>query len=387
MGKRRRRSRANGEGWINKRADGRWDVGITVHTAEGLKRIRTTKRRRENADRWLTEQKAKRGMGLAFDAAKLTFAEYLERWLELGVKGSVKAGTYLSHRSNVRQHLAPALGGIRLGKLTAAHLQSLYHAKVAEGLSPRTVLGIHGTARKALGQAVKWDLVPRNAASNASPPRPEQAKVMPLSREEAKALMKAAEGHRLKAMYALALATGARHGELLALSWADISYTNDGAEIAIRHTYARALPKREGGQSFEVGTPKTGRARVVAVGQRTAEALRSHSRLLKEERLEHGPGYREGGLVFPQASGKPLSPRTSAREFRRVCRQAGLSAEVHFHTLRHTFATMHLLDNTPVKVVSEALGHSSIKQTMDTYSHVLPNMQKEAAARLDSVLF
>lgn len=387
MGNKRKRTRANGEGWINRRKDGRWDVGLTIHSAKGLERIRTTKTLRKDAEKWLTEQKAKRGLGLSFDASKLSFGEYLEQWLELGVRGAVKDGSYLTHRSHVRCNLIPALGTIKLSKLTGAHFQALYHRLISNGLKPNTVIAIHGTARKALGQAERWDILYSNPAAKAKPPKAEQEKVIPLKREEAIALMAAAKDHRLRAMYTLALATGARHGELLALSWQDITYTSVGADIAIRHTHARTIPKREGGEGFKVGTTKTGKGRVVSVGLKTATALRVHSRLLKEERLACGSGYQESDLVFPRNTGKPLPPRSSNREFRNVARQAGLPESVHFHMLRHTFATVHLLNGTPAKVVQEALGHTTISQTLNTYSHVLPTMQHDAASTLDATLF
>jgi integrase len=386
----RKRYRANGEGWNNERADGRYDVGLTIHTPDGPKRIRTTKRTRAEGDAWLAEQKRSRNLGTVnFDAGFLTFGEYLERWLEDGVKGVLKEGSYLTHRNIVRRHLKPSLGRVKLAKLTAAHFQALYRQKLEEGLKARTVLGIHGTARKALGQAIRWDLIPhgKNAAANARPPRPEDAEAVPLSREEASRLLKATEGHRLRALYVLALSTGARHGELLALRWQDVSLREDGAEVAIRHTFSRAIPKKEGGTSYSVGTPKTGKARLVSVGRKTAQALRAHKSLQAEERLALGPRYQDSPYVFTDAKGGILNQRTSIRAFNALCEEVGLPEGTRFHALRHTAATVAFQEGVPGKVVSEMLGHSSIKQTLDTYSHVMPGMQEDAAIKLDGALF
>lgn len=386
MAQKRNRQRANGEGWILKRKDGRYDVGLSYLTPNGIERARTTKRKRKDADAWLTEQKARRGLGLAFDAAKLSFADYLERWLETGVKGSVKEGSYLTHRSNVRRHLIPSVGSVRLAKLTAAHFQGLYGAKLAEGLSARTVLGIHATARKALRQAERWDLVQKNAAANAKPPSPKQAEVIPLSEGQRRAFLEIARGEPFEAMYVLALATGARHGELLALTWDDVVFSETGAEVSIRRTYSRAMPKREGGESFAIGTTKTGRGRTVSVGPKAANALREHKRRQSEDRLAFGGDYKDEGRIFCRRDGGPLTQRESSRRFSVLRERAGIPKTFRFHALRHTFATMHLSSGTPAKVVQEALGHATIAQTMNVYSHVLPNMQRDAAARLDALL-
>jgi len=386
MGKKRNRTKANGEGWILKRKDGRYDVGLSWLGPNGIERTRTTKKRRKDADAWLTEQKARRGLGLAFDADKLPFGDYLERWLETGVKGSVKESSYLTHRSNVRRHLVPALGPVKLQKLTAAHFQGLYGAKLGEGLSATTVLAIHAKARKALSQAMRWDLVQKNAAANAKAPTPKSIEVTPLSDGQRRAFLEVAKGEPFEAMYTLALATGARHGELLALTWGDIAFSEAGAEVSIRRTYSRAMPKKEGGESFAVGTTKTGRGRTVSVGAKAAAALRDHRRRQAEDRLAFGGDYRDEGRVFCRRDGGPLTQRESSRRFSILRARAGIPSTLRFHALRHTFATMHLANGTPGKVVQEALGHTTIAQTMNVYSHVLPNMQKDAAARLDALL-
>lgn len=187
-------------------------------------------------------------------------------------------------------------------------------------------------------------------------------------------------------MYVLALATGARHGELLALAWDDFAFSPDGAEVSIRRTYSRALPKREGGESFAIGTTKTGRGRTVSVGPKAAAALKEHRRRQAEDRLAFGGDYHDEGRIFCRRGGAPLTQRESSRRFSILRERAGIPPTFRFHALRHTFATMHLTSGTPAKVVQEALGHATIAQTMNVYSHVLPNMQRDAAARLDALL-
>jgi len=378
--------RANQEGGLSRRKDGRWDASIHVYTIGGPKRIRTTRKTKAEADRWLTEQKSKRNMGLALGAEQLVFGKYLERWLEDGVRGTVKEATYLIHRTHVRRHLAPALGSVRLDKLRADHFQALYREKL-KTLSAQTVLGIHATARKALQQAIRWDLIPhgKNAAANARPPRPKK-KVDALSREEARRLLEASRGHRLHAMYALALATGARHGELLALKWEDVTFRGDKAEVAIRHTMSRAWPVKEGGSSFAVGDTKTGKGRVVSVGPNVAAALREHKARQNEETLALGPAWQESGHVFTKTNGRALSERESSRYFAQVKREANLE-RAHFHMLRHTAATLAAEGGAHPKTVSDMLGHTSVMQTLDTYSHVFKGAHETLADKLDAELF
>jgi integrase len=379
--------RANHEGGLSQRKDGRWDASITVYTLDGPKRIRTTRRTRAEADRWLTEHKSKRNMGFAPDVGNITFGEYLERWLEDGVKGSVKNSTYLVHRTHVRRHLTPALGSVRLNRLRADHFQALYREKL-KTLSAQTVVGIHATARKALQQAIRWDLIPhgKNAAGNAKPPRPKKKEVESLSRKEARRLLEASRGHRLHAMYALALAGGIRHGELLALRWDDVTFRNDKAEIAVRRTVSRDIPIREGGKSSAVGDTKTGKGRVVHVGAGVAALLREHRKKQNEERLALGPAWQESGHVFTKTNGRVLSERESSRYFSLAKREAGME-HVHFHMLRHTAATMAGEGGAHPKTVADMLGHASVMQTLNTYSHVFKGAHETLADKLDEELF
>src|SRR5215208_6529237 len=198
----RGRSRANGEGSISKRKDGRYDVELPVHTPEGTKRLRSTKKTKVEADRWLTEKKYERNSStsLAFDADRLTFGRDLQRWLENVVTGSVARHTYKDYEGKVRLHLVPALGKVELKDLTAAHLQYLYRSKIEEGLSPRTVGYIHTTASKALAKAEEWDLVRKNVARYAKPPKLKEKEHRTLTVPQIKVFFEAAAGDRLKAL-------------------------------------------------------------------------------------------------------------------------------------------------------------------------------------------
>lgn len=333
----------------------------------------------------LTKAMVDRDGGIDFNVEKITFGEYLERWLSDSVRGSVKERTLMSYEQMVRNHLIPALGHAQLRKLTAAHLQALYRQKLENGFSTRTVLGIHGTASGALKQATRWGLIRANPASATQPPSSKRSEVKALTPHQIKTLLEAARGTRLYALYALALATGLRHGELLGLRWEDVERKGTGGQLMVRRALVQSRPKGSGGEGYTFGTPKTGRARVVSFGSRVAGILREHRKRQAGEKLAYGPNYQDSGLVFTDEGGGKLSPWKSGRIYNQLAKRAGLSG-FRFHDLRHTAATLALQEGIHPRVVQEMLGHARISQTLDTYSHVLPNMQAEAAEKLDSAL-
>jgi len=254
----------------------------------------------------------------------------------------------------------------------------LYRDKLDTGLSPRTVQLVHTTLRKALNQAVKWVLVPRNVADAAQAPRPTKREIRPLTLEQVRELLNAARGDRLEALYALAVSAGLREGELLGLRWEDVDF--DRAILRVR----QQLTRTRDGLSFTA--PKRGKSRSVQLTPNTTRALRDHRKRQLEERVGSAGLWQDSGLVFTTGRGTPLDvANLTYRSFRPLLERAGLP-KIRFHDLRHTFATLMLSNNEHPKVVQEMLGHSTITQTMDTYSHVLPNMQEQAASRLGVLL-
>jgi integrase len=185
-------------------------------------------------DEKLTKAKANRDSGLLFDADNLKIGEYLTRWLEDSVKDTVSKRTYERYEQMVRVHLKPALGRIKLKALTPTHVRGLYREKLNSGLASRTVNYIHTTLHKALKQAVADGLIPRNVTEAVKAPKPTKKEVRPLSREEAKAFLRAARGDRLEALYVLAISTGMREGELLGLRWDDIDL--EGGKLSVQRS-------------------------------------------------------------------------------------------------------------------------------------------------------
>jgi integrase len=373
------RKRGNGEGSITRRKDGLYMARYTVETAIGAKRKTLYGKTRGEVSEKLTKAMADRDDGLVFDADNLKVGEYLERWLVDSVLDTVRPTTYERYEQIVRIHVRPALGSVKLKNLTPVHVRGLYREKLEAGLSARTVQYIHVTLHKALKQAVQDGLIPRNATEAVKAPQVRREEMRPLSAEQVKVLLEVARGDRLEALYVLAIHTGLRQGELLGLKWEDVDL--ESGTLRVRRTLVTA----KGGPVLTA--PKTkGSRRSVKLTQDAVEALRSHLKHQLQEIDRAGSLWRENGLMFASESGEPLDRRylTSCR-YKALLKRAELPM-IRFHDLRHTCATLLLSKNVNPKIVSEMLGHASIAITLDTYSHVLPNMRDQAAAAMEDAL-
>ena len=377
------KSRANGDGDVfpRKNKAGKITSYRGAYVGPDGKRRYVSGRTKEEARRALREARANTDQGLLFDADNLKVGEYLDRWLADSVSDTVKATTFERYEQITRLHLKPALGRVKLKALTPAHVRGLYREKLEAGSSARTVRYIHTTLHKALKQAVMDGLIPRNATEAVKPPQPTREEIHPLTPEQAKRLLQVAHesGDRLEALYVLAIHTGLRQGELLGLKWDDVDL--DDGSLQVRRTLA--ITKN----GFVFTSPKTsGSRRSVKLTQRATEALRSHLERQLGEIDRVGSLWSENGLIFASETGEPLDRRAVTKlKFKPLLKRAGLP-EIRFHDLRHTCATLLLTRNVNPKIVSEMLGHSTIAITLDTYSHVLPNMRDQAAAAMEEAL-
>jgi integrase len=354
-----------------------------VYTAEGRKRRTIYGKTRAEVAKKLAKALSDREGGLVFDDKGLTVKEYLERWLKDSVRGTVKQRTLENYGYVVKLHLVPALGHLKLKAVTPMHVQSLYSSKLDSGLSVRTVRLVHTTLHKALKQAVRWGLVPRNVTQATSPPklsRDARKEIQPLTREQALALLDTVRGDRLEALYVLALTAGLREGELLGLRWQDVDL--EGDTLCVRQQLSRT---KKDGLCFT--TPKSPRSRrSIKLTRSAVDALKRHKAAQNGERLRLGTLWQDTGLVFTSVKGTPLDvANLTYGSFRPLLERAGL-ARIRFHDLRHTCATLLLLRNVNPKIVQEMLGHANISETMDTYSHVLPSMQESAVSAMESAL-
>ena len=375
------RKRGNGEGSIYQRKDGRWVGQYLVYTAKGPKYRYLYSKTRQDVAKKLTKAMADRDGGLVFDAGALTLGEYLDRWITDSVRDTVRQRTWERYESIVRVHIKPALGGVKLKALTPTHVRGLYREKLDAGLASRTVQYIHTTLHKALKEAVADGLIPRNVTEAVKAPRAKGKEINALSPAQARAFLEAASeaNDRFEALYVLAVTAGLREGELLGLRWDDLDL--DAGTLSVRRTLSEA----RSGRFFEA--PKNGKGRSIRLTKQTVEALRSHRKRQNEQRLGLGTLWQDKGLVFPAQAGTPMNAKNlTARSFKPLLERAGLPRTVRLHDLRHTCATVLLGKGVHPKIVQELLGHATIAITLDTYSHVLPNMQGEAVTAMESAL-
>ena len=373
------KKRGNGEGSIHRRKGGGWCTQYTVYTANGRKRKTLYGKTRQEVATKLAKALSDRESGLNFDAEGLKLGEYLSRWLEDSVKDTVRNTTYARYEQISRTHIVPMLGSVKLKTLSPTHVRSLYKEKLSS-LSPRTVQYIHVTLHKALKQAVNDGLIPRNATEAVKPPQVRRKEIRPLTPEQVKVLLDAASGDRLEALYTLAVHTGLRQGELLGLKWEDVDLESGSLHVKRTLTTARGGPR--------LAAPKTkGSRRRVSLTKGAVDALRAHLARQLEEIDRAGSLWQENGLVFASEIGEPLNRHDlTSRRFKPLLKRAKPSEKTRFHDLRHTCATLLLTKNVNPKIVSEMLGHATIAITLDTYSHVLPNMQDSAARALEEAL-
>jgi integrase len=209
-------------------------------------------------------------------------------------------------------------------------------------------------------------------------PQPRRAEIRPLNRQQICALFEAVSGHRLEALYAVAVTAGLRQGELLGLRWEDVDL--EAGMLQVRRTLSEA----RSGRISEA--PKSGKGRQIRLTRMATEALRAHSRVQLEERMKLAGLWQDQGLVFPSQVGTPLSARNLQRHFKRLLERAGLTKSFRFHDLRHTCATLLLRQGVNPKFVQELLGHADISLTLNVYSHVLPDMGDAAAGAMDDAL-
>ena len=365
---------------ITKRKDGLFQGMYTAQTPDGPKRKYVYGRKKKDVQRRLAEAMGDAARGIVFDAGTLTLGQWLDSWLSTCVKPLVDAdklaySTYKRYAGIVGKHLKPALGRRKLKDVTRAEVRKLYAAKGAT-LSPRSVDYIHITLQKALVQAVRDDLIPRNVAAGERPHSTRHAapdRVKALSPAQVRAFLDAARGTRNETLYVVALHTGLRQGELLGLRWADV----DGGKVSVR----RALKITAHGLGF--GPPKNKASRrSVTLNRTAAGALRAHKVRQNQERIA-AREWHDMGLVFQNRVGKPSDPTNLYyREHKPLFTRAGLEGFT-FHALRHTFATALFSRGEHPKRVQSLLGHSSITQTMDTYSHVIDDIGGDAVGGLD----
>ena len=373
--------RGHGEGSIYQRSDGRWAASISL---EGGKRKTFYGKTRREVQEQLKTALHEQQKGLFVTGPQQKVGQFLTHWLENVHKQSIRSRTYERYEEIVRLHLVPGIGHHQLQKLSPQHLQSFYTKKLEEGLSPTTVISFHNVLHKALETAVRWNLVSRNTCDLVSPPRRKHFEIQPLSTEQVQQLLATARGHRLEALFILALASGLRRGELIGLKWQDINFLT--GMLQVRRILTR-VPSKLPGKGYVEAEPKTDKGRrSILLPPFVIEALREHRVKQLESKLKAGSAWQDHDYVFCTSIGTHLNPtRDVLDQLKALLQKAGLP-DIRFHDLRHSAATMLLGMGVHPKIVQEILGHNQISMTLDTYSHVLPTMQREAMSKMNDAL-
>lgn len=374
-------------GHIFRRSKTSWTIkhDIAPDPETGRRRTRqvAVKGTKRDAERELTRILGEIERGGYVEPTRMTVGEWLVLWLSDYAPSKVSAKTLERYAEILHAHLRPALGAIRLRDLTPDQVQAFYNRSLASGrldgqggLSPQTVKHHHRLLSQALRRAKRSGHIDRNVCELVDPPTVERRDMAILDNAETSRLLRATEGRRIYMPILLALWTGMRRGEVLALKWRNVDLTR--AELRV----VQSLEQTREGLRFKA--PKSGRGRVIALSASIVQALRKHEIEQKKERLRLGPIYQDNGLVVAMEDGRPYRPHHITQTFRETARALGLA--VRFHDLRHTHLSQLLAAGVHPKIASERAGHASVAITLDIYSHAVPSLQEDAAQRFDEIM-
>jgi len=359
------------------------NLGVDPITGRRKQQWLSVKGTKKEAEKRLSDVLHQLDTGTFMKPGKTTLGEFLERWLKDYAWPNLAPRTAEGYEHIIRRHLIPSLGNITLTQLKPEHLQRYYSEKLSEGrcdrkgaLSSTTVRHHHMALHTAMYSAVKWGLLPKNPADAVSPPPTRQIEMHTMDEDDMHTFLEAAKKTPYHALFYLALFTGMRRSELLALRWSDI-------DLLLCQVYvSRTLHQLRDG-SIVYRAPKTAKGRrMIALTPSTALVLREHGERQEAMRVLLGKPLTDDDLIFSQLDGKPLLPNTVTHNWIKLVRRTGLHG-IRLHDARHSHASLMFKQGTHPKIVQERLGHSSIQITLDTYSHVAPGLQEKAAARFD----
>jgi len=366
--------RANGEGTIRKRADGRYEAMIRYGNGQRKSAYAKT----QAAARELLEQ-MKRDVhdGITLSPSDQTVREYLESWLAT-LPGTIEVATETTYQSYVRNHIAP-IAQVRLADLTAQHIQQLYSKELKAGLSSTSVNHLHSILHNAFKQAVAYGVMRVNVTELVKAPRIQRPNWHTFNREETARFIEAVQSNRFAAAFILAVTTGMRQGEILGLQWKHVNLATGIIRVQT------ALKFQE--HRFQLLHPKSSSSRrTIILSEVAKSALERHEHQQEQAKVVAGSAWDSAwNLVFANSIGRPMNASNLlGRDFKQILRANQLPM-IRFHDLRHTCASLLLEAGVHIKIVSELLGHSSITLTLNTYSHVIPGMHGRAAEAMDSL--
>lgn len=373
--------RARGEGSVFQRKDGRWVVQLEL--GDGKRKQYYVKTEKEGIKK-LRQAQNELEQGTLATGPQRKLRDYLEDWIENIHKDKLRISTYVKYKKLVGYIADDGLGDVWLQKLTPEQVRRFYtkmgtdKTKGGKGLSTKTVHEIHGVLHLALNNAVAWNYIGKNVCDLVKPPRVVSREATSLTLEQAQKLLNTAREHRLEVLLTMAVVTGMRRGELLALRWSNVDLEHQ--TLLVLHTvdyippygYVETEPKTKAGK------------RLVSLPSSLVDVLKQHYTQQLEQRLKVGDTWENRDLVFPDLHGGYFNPVHLSRLFWQLLQKAGIP-HMHFHDLRHSAATILLSMGVNMKAVQERLGHSDISITLGIYGHLLPTMQQDVANKWDDV--
>ena len=373
-------------GSVYKRPEtGRWEyrfeAGADPLTGRRLRVAKTGFETKREASAAMRVAMAAHAGGRSVRSDRVTMAAFADQWHE-AIRPSVRPSTWVNYRDYLDGYVTPVIGGTALQDLTPMRLNLLYSHLLQQGrvrgnggLAPKTVQNVHRMLHRALRDAVKWDLVPRNVAEDASPPKSRRPQLSIWAPDQLGAFVEHVADDRFFALWLLVATTGLRRGELAGLRRHDIDFVHATVNPRVPRVVV-------GGRAEESETKTSSGERAMALDPTTSEALRVYVTTWDAERAALG---QDTQLLFVWPHGQALHPDTITAMFRRHCEAAKLP-RIRLHDVRHSYATAALKAGISPKIISERLGHASAAFTLQTYAHVLPGMDREAASSVAELI-
>lgn len=369
-------------GNIRERSKGSYTITISLPsdpiTKKRKQKYYTFKGTKKEAEKFLTEKLRELDMGLIVDNTNMNFSDYLDFWLKNSCKDKLSINTYEEYELKVNKHIKPYLGNIKLDKLKTLQIQNFYTLKLEEELSPRTVMSFHKIIHRALEQAVKWQLIPYNVANGVEKPKVSQEETQILNEVELKCLISKAKNTNLYIPIVIGAYTGMRRGEVLGLTWDNVNL-NDGT-IRISKTLSSTK------QGIVFTEPKTKNSnRKIAISKSVVEILKRNKVEQLKNKMRLGNSYKDNNMVCCKENGDFIDPKNFSRDFHNLVVKSGIK-NIRFHDLRHTHASLLVKLGVHPKEISTRLGHSDVSITMNIYSHIYEETDKETANAFEKLV-
>jgi len=368
------KKRSHNEGTIYQLPSGSWRAQIYING----RRLGKTKKSKREAQVWLRKTLEKTTQGYTGKGSNVLYKDFLQNWLSIK-ESTVKQSTWILYEITIRNHIEPNLGNEKICNIEPIDIQNLYLMKREQNIGNRTILVMHTIINHSLDMAVKTGALLSNPAQLVSPPRYSSPEMDFYSEHEITQLLLAVKGTSLEALIHLAITTGMRQSELLALKWSDVDW--DRNTITVQRQLRRNYEDHNYFSSLKTQAGK----RTISLGNNTIQKLIEHHKSQKNEIERMGNQWVDNNLLFPSMIGTPLNQRNLLRSYKKILHESGLR-EIRFHDLRHTAASLMLNHGIPPLIVSKRLGHSKVSITLDTYGHLLPGMQQETADFIDGLV-